>query len=342
MLVGGLIASGFIIKVPHFFRTASPVIYLISPTAFLYVRSVLNEEKNFKLNDTLHFIPALFHFLELVPFYLESAEMKISILKAIFTNPDSSLLLSEGFLPENFHAFLKTVIGLFYFGIQYYVIRKYKKENVSLDPYQKRIILWLYSFTLVLTICYSILLVGLFTNNESNTIHHLLTVVIAAALLIILIYLFFQPQILYGLADFSESENLAKEFFSQKTDTRSLSLSKDMISEYRYRIEKYLETKNPYLDSNFRMQDMVEGTGIPRHHLSSVINTAYDKNFNGLINEYRINYIKGNILAKQWSSLSLEGIGMEAGFKSRSTFLQAFKKETGMTPSAFREKEAPR
>ncbi|TVP43578.1 MAG: AraC family transcriptional regulator [Mongoliibacter sp.] len=29
---------------------------------------------------------------------------------------------------------------------------------------------------------------------------------------------------------------------------------------------------------------------------------------------------------------------MEAGFKSRSTFLQSFKKETGMTPSVFREK----
>ncbi|WP_293016520.1 AraC family transcriptional regulator [Mongoliibacter sp.] len=146
-----------------------------------------------------------------------------------------------------------------------------------------------------------------------------------------------QPQILYGLADFSESENLANEILSQTTDNRNLSLSADQISDYRYRIEKYLETKKPYLDSSFRMQDMVEDTCIQRHHLSATINTVYQMNFNGLINKYRVNYIKKNIHAKKWSNLSLEGIGMEAGFKSRSTFLQSFKKETGMTPSVFRE-----
>lgn len=338
MFVGFLIASELIIQVPHFFRTASPFIYLIAPTAFLYVRSVLNEERNFNFIDILHFIPAVFHFLELVPFFLESAEIKKRILEAIFIEPDYSLALSEGVLPVNFHAYLKTLIGLVYFGFQYSEIRKYKKEQAYLDSYQKKIIHWLNWLTLVLTVCYSLLLVSLFTNNESITIHHLLTVVIAAALLIILSYLFFQPQILYGLANFSESDNLATEIFSQTTDNPGLSLSEDLISDYRYRIEKYLETNKPYLDSSFRMQDMVEETNIPRHHLSSVINSAYQMNFNGLINKYRINYIKENIRTKHWSNLSLEGVGMEAGFKSRSTFLKAFKKETGMTPSAFREK----
>jgi len=338
MLVGGLIASGLILKAPHFFRTASPVIYLIAPAAFLYVRTVLNEEGNFKLIDSLHFIPAFFHFLELMPFFLKSADTKIEILKIIFIDPDYSLALYEGILPENWHAFLKTIIGLVYFGFQYSLIRQYTKEYTFLDSYQEKIIQWLNWLTLVLTGCYCLLFVSLFTNNESNTIHHLLTVVIASSLLIILIYLFLQPQILYGLANFSESENLAEEIFSQPTDSRNLSLSADLISDYRYRIEKYMETKRPYLDTGFRMQDMVKDTSIPRHHLSAVINTAYQKNFNGLVNTYRVNYIKENIYSKKWSNLSLEGIGMEGGFKSRSTFLQAFKKETGITPSAFREK----
>ncbi len=338
MFVSGLIASGLILKVPHFFRTASPFIYLIAPAAFLYVRTVFNEEESFQLLDALHFIPALFHFLELIPFFLKSAETKKSILEIIFIDPDYSLALSEGILAQNWHAFLKTIIGLVYFSFQYFLIRQYIKEFTPLDSYQKKIIQWLNWFTLVLICCYSLLLISLFTNNESNTIHHLLTVVIASTLLIILVYLFLQPQILYGLANFSESENLAKEILSQPTGNRSLSLSADQISDYRYRIEEYLETKKPYLDSGFRMQDMVEGLCIPRHHLSAVINTVYQKNFNGLINKYRVNYIKENIHTRKWSNLSLEGMGMEAGFKSRSTFLQAFKKETGITPSAFREK----
>ncbi|TVP43576.1 MAG: AraC family transcriptional regulator [Mongoliibacter sp.] len=337
MFVSGLIASGLILKVPHFFRTASPFIYIIAPAAYLYVRTVLDEEVKFSFFDLLHFTPAIFHFVELTPFFLKSAETKINILEIIFIDPDYSLALQEGFLPQKWHSFLKTIIGLIYFSFQFYIIRQYTKKNHILDSYQEKIIQWLDWFTLMLISCYSLLLVSLFTNNESYSIHHLLTVVIASTLLIILIYLFLQPQILYGLADFSESENLANEILSQTTDNRNLSLSADQISDYRYRIEKYLETKKPYLDSSFRMQDMVEDTCIQRHHLSATINTVYQMNFNGLINKYRVNYIKKNIHAKKWSNLSLEGIGMEAGFKSRSTFLQSFKKETGMTPSVFRE-----
>ncbi|KPQ19208.1 MAG: AraC family transcriptional regulator [Algoriphagus marincola HL-49] len=341
MFVSGLIYSGFIIKMPHFFRTASPVIYLIAPTAFLYVRSVLNEERTFRLLDLIHFLPAFLHFLELLPFYMESAETKIRILETIFINPDYSLALHEGVLPENMHAILKTGIGLIYFVSQFSLIRNYSKEYTNLDPYQEKVISWLKWFTLVLGILYSLLLIGLLNNDEAYIIQNLLTITIGISLLILLGYLFLQPQILYGIADFSDSENLAEEILSQaKTDNPNLTLSLELINNYRQRIEEYIETEKPYLESGFRMQDMVKETGIPRHHLSAFINTYYEKNFNGLINEYRIKYIKENIHSKEWSNLSLEGMGMEAGFKSRSTFLSAFKKETGMTPSAFQEKRS--
>jgi AraC-like DNA-binding protein len=338
MFVSGLISSGLIIKVPHFFRTASPVIYLIAPTAFLYVRSVLKEERSFNLLDSIHFLPALFHFLELVPFYIESAETKMRILEMVLANPDYSLALYEGILPLNWHAFLKTSLGLIYFGFQVFLVWNYTKEFTYLDTYQKKVIPWLKWFTLVLVILYSLILIGLIGNDEKYIIQHLLTVVLGASLLTILGFLFFQPQILYGISDFSDSKNLTEEIFSQTTGNRNASLSTELISDYQYRIEKYLETKKPFMDQNFRMQDMVADTGIPRHHLSALINTVYKKNFNGLINEYRVKYIKENIHSKQWSNFSLEGIGKEAGFKSRSTFLDAFKKETGMTPSTFRKK----
>ncbi len=340
MFVSGLISSGFIINLPHFFRTASPVIYLIAPTAFLYVRSVLKEERAFSLLDLLHFLPAFLHFLELIPFYMESAETKICILAAIFTNPDYSLALHEGVLPVHMHSNLKTGIGLIYFAFQFSLIRNYTKEYTHLDPYQAKVIPWLKWFTFVLAILYSFLLIGLLSYDGTYIIQNILTIAIGISLLILLGYLFFQPQILYGIADFSDSENLAEEILSQtSTDNRNLALSADLINDYRHKIEEYLHTQKPYLESGFRMQDMVEGSGIPRHHLSAVINTVYQKNFNALVNEYRINHVKENIHKKQWSNFSLEGIGMEAGFKSRSTFLKAFKKETGMTPSAFREKK---
>lgn len=362
IFVTAMISSGLIIKVPHLFRTASPVIYVVAPTAFLYVTSVLKEERSFKLLDSIHFLPALLHFLELIPFYIESAETKIRILEVVLANPDFSLDLSvdtkmrilegvlanpdyslafyKGILPLNWHAFIKNLLGLIYLGLQAFLIWDYTKEFTYLDPYQKKVIPWLKWFTLVRVILYSLLLfIAFLGNDEKYVIQHLLTVALGAALLSILGYLFFQPQILYGISDFSDSENLTEEICPpQATGNRNASLSTELISDYQYRIEKYLETKKPYMDQNFRMQDMVADTGIPRHHLSALINTVYKKNFNGLINEYRVKYIKENFHSKQWSNLSLEGIGKEAGFKSRTTFLDAFKKETGMTPSTFRKK----
>lgn len=338
MFVSSLIWSGLIIRVPHFFRTASPVIYLIAPFAFLYVRAVLEEEKKFRLIDGLHFLPAFLHFLELVPFFAQSSETKLSILQAVFADPDYSLAMYEGILPANVHSYLKTAIGLIYFMYQFYLIRVYRQENKPLDPYQEKVTRWLNFFTLVLTTCYAALLLGMLIDNEASTVQHLLTVLVGAALLIILAYLFFQPQILYGLSDFSESDNLIDEVYLRNTETRNLSLSTDLINDYKQRIEDYLEIAKPFLNSDFRMQDMVEHTGIPRHYLSAVINTVYEKNFSRLINEYRINYIYKNKNNPAWSNLTLEGMGMEAGFKSRSTLLHAFRKETGMSPSEFLEK----
>jgi AraC-like DNA-binding protein len=55
-------------------------------------------------------------------------------------------------------------------------------------------------------------------------------------------------------------------------------------------------------------------------------------------NEYRIGYILQHIDDPAWSHLTLEGMGMEAGCRSRSAFLRAFKRITGVKPSAFRNR----
>jgi len=36
-------------------------------------------------------------------------------------------------------------------------------------------------------------------------------------------------------------------------------------------------------------------------------------------------------------TITIDGIGVDSGFKSRSTFYEAFKAETGMTPSQYLE-----
>jgi len=86
------------------------------------------------------------------------------------------------------------------------------------------------------------------------------------------------------------------------------------------------------------LEDLAKNLTTNREYLSQIINEQFGR-FNDFINHYRINDIveilsdSDNIKSKY----SLEVIAAEVGFNSMSTFIAAFKKETGLTPSKFRD-----
>jgi AraC-like DNA-binding protein len=69
--------------------------------------------------------------------------------------------------------------------------------------------------------------------------------------------------------------------------------------------------------------------------LSAAINQAYGKNFNDFVNTYRVEAVKKMLNDESVQHLSLLGIAYECGFNSKSTFNRAFKKATGVAPSAY-------
>ena len=76
--------------------------------------------------------------------------------------------------------------------------------------------------------------------------------------------------------------------------------------------------------------------GIPSYQLSAFINQEYGKNFNELLNDYRVDYLAK--LAKtstDFYQYTLEALGRKAGFNSRTTFITAVKKRTNQTPSDY-------
>jgi AraC-like DNA-binding protein len=58
-------------------------------------------------------------------------------------------------------------------------------------------------------------------------------------------------------------------------------------------------------------------------------------NFSNFINRYRVNHSKQFFQADFLSRYTISSIGFESGFNSRSTFYNAFKKFTGMSPSDY-------
>ena len=61
-------------------------------------------------------------------------------------------------------------------------------------------------------------------------------------------------------------------------------------------------------------------------------------NFNEWVNGYRVERALEIIRTDRENKLSIEGIGSDSGFKSRSAMYAAFKKKLGHSPGHYRKK----
>jgi YesN/AraC family two-component response regulator len=77
---------------------------------------------------------------------------------------------------------------------------------------------------------------------------------------------------------------------------------------------------------------------VPQHHVAYCFNQVLNIKFSNLRNEYRVKHAK-ELLDQGFSeTLSIDGIGIKAGFNNRTSFYSSFKAITGVTPSEYLEK----
>lgn len=99
------------------------------------------------------------------------------------------------------------------------------------------------------------------------------------------------------------------------------------------KLHQLMSEKKLYQNANLTLGELSKEINISAHQLSQVLNDNMGKNFTAFINEYRINEACDIIVSD--NKLTLEGIGYEVGFNSKSTFFSAFKKLKGTTPAIF-------
>jgi AraC-like DNA-binding protein len=202
----------------------------------------------------------------------------------------------------------------------------------------------------ILSILFIILVPDSIPINKSLGIH--LSVIIC--FVVLNFYLFFRPQILYGLPRLRmesirlettyPNNELSKEIHAdafqlmeeKENDKKEHSGSSlEYLEAYKPILEVHLVKNRPYLQQGYNIAKLSTETGIPQHHLSALLNKVYGVRFNDFINNYRIKHITEHFDQSGWNQMTLEGIASEAGFNSRTTFFNAIKKSTGLSPSEF-------
>lgn len=102
------------------------------------------------------------------------------------------------------------------------------------------------------------------------------------------------------------------------------------------KIREVMSDATVYCDPDFSLAALAEMVGSNTTYVSRAINQLTGKNFRTFINEYRIRRARLLMIDdKKYASMTLRAIAEDVGIKSPANFIAAFKKVTGMTPSAF-------
>lgn len=113
---------------------------------------------------------------------------------------------------------------------------------------------------------------------------------------------------------------------------------REMSEKDRQRVEKavsqWLEVGG-YLRNGITVQQADDEMHVPRYQLTAWLKTTEHEQFSHWLTQLRIKEAKRQMLAHpEWSN---DTIAEHCGFGSRSYFQTVFRKQTGMTPSAFLE-----
>ena len=101
-----------------------------------------------------------------------------------------------------------------------------------------------------------------------------------------------------------------------------------------HELEKQLKKEKVYKDNLLSLGRLAKRIHTQSHLLSQVINENYRKSFFELISSLRVEEAKH--LLENNEAIKVSEVAFEVGYNSISAFNTAFKKQTGLTPSQFR------
>lgn len=117
---------------------------------------------------------------------------------------------------------------------------------------------------------------------------------------------------------------------------RQLNTSVDISRDRAAAIEDYMVVEQPYLDIRLSLERLADGLNMPPRELSQAIGASPDGSFYNFVNRFRVGEASRLLNDPVEARTSIEAIGLMSGFRSRSTFYEAFRRETGMTPAQYR------
>ena len=342
-----LLTTNFFLKYPEFWRFPISFSFLLPVFSYKYVLSTIRQQYRFSWWDLFFLVPVILYLFNFIEFFGLPVEEKIIYISRMLENKQLVAKEIEGLLPPTWGVKMRLLYGIGFVVAQFFVMYKYRKKlsvNDELYLHNLQVHKWLFFFTSVILLSYLVIfmlsLIQLKTNYDTFIPA---TFTIGGSIAFICIYLLVKPSILFGLVgwekinfDSSVNENKTIKSQTKLTSHDGLVFSHEQRLAYKSLIEVHLRENSSFTKSGYKIKDLSNELDLPVYVLSSFINQEYAKNFNEFINDLRIEYISDKLKSSpETANFTLNAIAKSAGFNSRTSFISAVKRKTGMTPSAY-------
>jgi AraC-like DNA-binding protein len=313
------------------YGTLSPLWLLPGPLLFFYFRSVFQPKRIWvSWKDLVHFAPFLIHLINILPYLFSPFDYKLQVAHAIHENINTIQTLNINFLYSFKTAFLSRPISLLIYLLWCTIYFLKQLTKVS-----SRVAMWLLFFIfslLITTSAYLSIAFNLFSssfkveNISANPVY--LASGIAYILIPIALILFF-PEVLYGI------KKQDVDISAEKSDVSPDELAAH--ADVAKKIEQYLRREKPFLNPDFELAEIASALKVNPKQVSFACKHVLDIKFTDLRAQLRVEHAKELLKKGLTGTITIDAIGVDSGFKSRSTYYDAFKAETGMTPSQYLE-----
>jgi AraC-like DNA-binding protein/NADH:ubiquinone oxidoreductase subunit 6 (subunit J) len=306
------------------YRIREPLILLIGPLLLFYIREFTGAKSN-PVKDILHFTPFILFFIIILPEWLQGE----SFAYANFLRQNSvviSIVTWALIVVQYAYYWLKSVRMIF--------THKMTVES-EFSNIEGKTLSWLGKFLHIfgiLLILFAGTVIFAIHSSQYSAVDSIVSLGLSCVVFILGYEGLFQEEIFSTIyKPGNDKEVKSKELLK----SAEISNEEEILSQ---KLIAFVEEKKPYLDEELTLTKLAEQLGINRNQLSSVINNKFGCNFYTFINKYRVEEVKQLLVEPKNKAFTILSLAYQAGFPSKSSFQDIFKKLTGMTPSEYQNK----
>ncbi len=131
-----------------------------------------------------------------------------------------------------------------------------------------------------------------------------------------------------------------KNIRAHSTERKNTVPKLESQSSYVAGLQNLMAEEKIFLNPSLTLDHVADQLDISTSYLSRVIKSELHTNYSDYVNEFRVNEAKNYLRNPEFSTYTITAIGLEAGFNSKSSFYEVFKKHTGQTPLHYKRSQA--